>query len=375
MSAPKILYVESDRSRIDGTLESLRSDHPVLLADCGGNAMPILVADPDVAVLIAEIAPADPACGALLGRVRAERPDVVTLVLSDPADQADAIAAVNRGDAFRFVLRPFHDDELSTAVAAAIEYHRLRTAERVLLEDTLRGSLDALTELVALTSPAVFGRMSRVRARVHEISATLGVVAGWQLEVAALLSQVGHVVLPVATTEKLHASQRLSDEEAVQVARVPGVISQLISAVPRLETVREILSRIARESRPTSSAHPALVEHGAAILQIAIDLDRLEGEGRTRREAVAVLRERVGRYDDEILAKLARKREEPKPAREVSVAALHPGMVLGQDARLRDGTLVISRGAPVTATVLEKVRALGEGALREPIYLVAHPPV
>jgi hypothetical protein len=44
-------------------------------------------------------------------------------------------------------------------------------AERVLLEQTLRGSLKALVDVLSLVSPAAFGRAGRIKERVAELAA------------------------------------------------------------------------------------------------------------------------------------------------------------------------------------------------------------
>ena len=49
---------------------------------------------------------------------------------------------------------------------ACAEQYRLLTVEKVLLEQTLRGSVKALTDILAITNPAAFGRATRVERTV-----------------------------------------------------------------------------------------------------------------------------------------------------------------------------------------------------------------
>jgi hypothetical protein len=68
-------------------------------------------------------------------------------------------------------------------------------SERVLHEETWRGSVQALAEVFLLVQPAAFGRAMRLRRHVSDIARSLGVMPKWDIEIPALLSQVGSVAL------------------------------------------------------------------------------------------------------------------------------------------------------------------------------------
>jgi hypothetical protein len=91
------------------------------------------------------------------------------------------------------------------ACIAAVAQHRLITAERVLLEQTLRGSISALVDVLALASPAAFGRAGRVRGLVRKLADEVELENQWEVEVAAMLAHIGAVTLPAETAEKLDA--------------------------------------------------------------------------------------------------------------------------------------------------------------------------
>ncbi|MFM9458667.1 hypothetical protein ACKI1W_47580, partial [Streptomyces europaeiscabiei] len=90
--------------------------------------------------------------------------DAAQILLTGYADIQSAISAVNNGRLFRFLTKPCAPAELLAACLAGVEQHRLKTAERVLLEHTLKGSVNALSDVLALANPAAFGRSSSVRA-------------------------------------------------------------------------------------------------------------------------------------------------------------------------------------------------------------------
>ena len=87
-------------------------------------------------------------------------------------------------------------------LCACIEQHRLILAEKVLLEQTLRGSIKALIDILSLANPAAFGRATRLRHSVEQLLTHFEIRERWPVEVAAMLSQIGCVTLPPATVEK-----------------------------------------------------------------------------------------------------------------------------------------------------------------------------
>ena len=127
----------------------------------------------------------------LLARVKELSPESVRIMLTGQADLETAIAAVNQGNIFRFLTKPCSAEELAHTLTAALEQHRLVTAERNLLENTLHASVKVLTEVLSLVHPAAFSRASRIHRYVRHMAAVRKLPDAWQFEVAALLSQVG----------------------------------------------------------------------------------------------------------------------------------------------------------------------------------------
>src|ERR1035437_9820924 len=70
------------------------------------------------------------------------------ILLTGQSNLDSAIAAVNHGQVFRFLTKPCSPQNLLAAIQSAAEQHRLITAERELLEKTLRGSIKALIEIL-----------------------------------------------------------------------------------------------------------------------------------------------------------------------------------------------------------------------------------
>ncbi|MDB4915472.1 MAG: response regulator receiver [Gemmatimonadetes bacterium] len=178
---------------------------------------------------------------AFLKAARELAPDTVRVMLTGQADVTAAVACVNEGQIFRFLEKPCESSLLQSSLMAAAEQYRLITGERVLLEQTLKGSIAVLADVLALASPVAFSRAGRLKRTVNALAAAMSVPDVWQVEVAALLSQLGAISLSPATVEKMNRGDTLSATETEQAKGLPGVARQLISQIPRLEAVSDIL--------------------------------------------------------------------------------------------------------------------------------------
>ena len=177
-----------------------------------------------------------------LSRVRQTAPDSVRMMLTGNADLSTAIGAVNEGNIFRFLTKPCEQQALIKALSDGVRQYQLITAERELLEKTLRGSIKVLSEILHLLNPEAFGRASRITRYARKIASAMGVSDVWQIETAAALSQIGCVILPETALKKLYKGEELSGEESQLFAMHPYVGSDLLSHIPRMETIAKIIA-------------------------------------------------------------------------------------------------------------------------------------
>jgi response regulator RpfG family c-di-GMP phosphodiesterase len=370
---PRLLCVDDEPAVLEGLSLHLRRRFDVSTAPSGAAALALLERDGATDVIISDMRMPGMDGAAFLAAARQLYPDSVRILLTGQADLASAISAVNDGQIFRFLTKPCPPADMLAAVTAAVEQHRLITAERVLLEQTLHGSIKALTDVLALTHPATFGRAMRIKRNVSDMVSATGMVERWQVEVAAMLSQLGYVALPPEVSEKLYFGQHLSPQEEAMVARVPQVTEQLLGNIPRLEVVRAMLAGLHRppaRDAVSSDAERELVARGVQLLRIAVDYDVLEGQGSTPPTAFATMRGRRGGYDAATLEAFAALRGEAAPrveVRELTLSQLTAGMVVEQDVMMTSGALLVARGYELTGSLLERLRNFRPGSVREPI--------
>ena len=98
-------------------------------------------------------------------------------------------------------------DVLIDTLTAALQQHKLITAERELLEQTLSGSIRVLCDMLSFANPEAFGRSSRITRSVQAIADLLQLPDPWLTTTAAMLSQIGCVILPEIVLDKVYRGE------------------------------------------------------------------------------------------------------------------------------------------------------------------------
>jgi response regulator RpfG family c-di-GMP phosphodiesterase len=374
---PQVLCVDDEPNVLEGLSMHLRRSYEVLTATSGRDALELLRDKPYVAVIISDMRMPNMDGATFLSKARELVPSAVRMLLTGQTELEAAVSAVNDGQIFRFLTKPCPPTTLLRAVEAAGEQHRLLSAERVLLEQTLHGSIQALTDVLALVDPVSFGRANRIKRLVAELCQKLAVEERWHIEVAAMLSQLGHITLPAETVEKLERGTALDTNEKQMLLRVPGVVEQLLGHIPRLEPVRELLAGLLRNQAPRPASAGDVRQQqsrrAASILRAAVDYDVLETRGMRADAALAELRTHSDRYDGVVLEALVKLREgasAPAVPRLVLLTGLRVGMVFAEDLRSKLGIMLAGRGFEVTDGFLERLRNLRVGSMPDGVLVV-----
>jgi response regulator RpfG family c-di-GMP phosphodiesterase len=354
---PEVLLVDDEQHVLDGLALHLRRRFAATTANSGEEAVELLAADPSrFAVVVSDMRMPGMDGAAFLARAHAVAPDATRMLLTGHAEMDAAIAAVNEGRIFRFLTKPCPAAVLVPAIEAAVEQHRLVTAQKVLLRETFAGSIAVLTSLLELAQPRAFSRAGRVSRRVGELARHTGRDA-WQVEIAAQLSQIAAVMLPPDVLDRMESDEPLQAEDLDRIRRLPAMTADLLARIPRLEGVVGIL-------RGVESDDPGVPWESRA-LGVLLEMDSLEQRGTKPVQAVRLVRARRGARDREVLDEIDVMLEDHAATHSVgdcAPGALLPGMVLAEDVRDPAGNLLFARGYEVTGGLLEQVRATLERA-------------
>lgn len=373
---PRVLCVDDEQGVLDGLKRTLRTSFSIETALGGLAGLECVRTRDAYAVIVSDFRMPDMSGADFLAAARAVAPDSVRVLLTGQAGLDGAIAAVNEGQIFRFLTKPCPTDTLIKSLNACVEQYRLITSEKVLLGQTLHGSIKALTDVLAMSNPQAFGRATRLRRMVSELMADFAIPDQWAVEVACMLSQIGCVALPPKVQEKLYKGDLLNKDELLMAERASRFTEQLLSNIPRLGPVREILRlhtrRYAGEEAVPDGLVGDAIPWGARALKISLDFDLLSPHHEAK-DALHVLCSREGWYDPAILRVFVDShggQEEGARFCELKLSEITAGMTFLEDVRSTKGVLLIARGQDVTEGLLERLHNFHfAGGVREPLRM------
>jgi response regulator RpfG family c-di-GMP phosphodiesterase len=358
----KILCVDDEQRIVDSIALNLRKEYEVQTATSGADALRRLREVPGIAVVVSDMRMPGMDGATLLQEVMHNYPGVARILLTGEAGRDAAALAVNKGQILRFLTKPCPLDELKKAIEAGVSQYRLANIERAVLQETLLGCIHALVDLLALTNPLAFGRANRVQQRSVEFANYLGMPGYWQLEAAAILSQIGYIALPMSLVGKLYRGEPLSAAEAEMAAGAPEVATRLLDRVPRLEPVIQILVALNWDDAAVTRLGDGTIGLAARILGMVLEFDTLTTQGNEPGLAAQMLKNHSVRYGESLVARFGQyvgSTLDSRDVREIDMQAVEVGMVILQDLYGSNGTLLVSRGYRVTEAFRERAANLG----------------
>jgi two-component system, NtrC family, response regulator HupR/HoxA len=145
METRTILFVD-DEERILSSLKRGLMDEPynLLFADSGKNALELLEHN-EVHVIVTDMRMPEMSGLQLLKIVKKKYPNIARLVLSGYTQVGTLLTAINQGEIFKFITKPWKlEEEFKGVIAQAVDYYNLHI-ER----DQLAKELEALKAAAA----------------------------------------------------------------------------------------------------------------------------------------------------------------------------------------------------------------------------------
>lgn len=360
----KILCVDDEPNILAAFRRQLRDRYELEVLSSPTAALEQIGKGIKYGVLISDMRMPDMDGAAFLRRVREISPETVRVMLTGNSDQETAAQAVNQGKIFRFLTKPCSSDELASVLDEAMEYHRLITAERDLLQNTLSGSIKVLTDILSLVDPIAFGAGACLRQPVRDICGKLGIQNTWEIELAAMLSVVGWVSVPEQVKQKHRSGAKLTTEEATLIAAVQNTSSSLIQPIPRLQGVAKIISLSAQKGDSKSAVEgPGLsgkIIIGAKVLRITQAIVELETAGVSYAKALEKLKQNPNLYSPELVEKLLAHENQGNQKVIPETFSITPrdlcvGHRLTTDLYCTDGRLLLTAGTYISELLRQSI--------------------
>lgn len=359
-------------------------------------------------------------------------PDTKRVILTGYSDMKAAMDAINRGSVYRFMLKPWRDDEMTALVDEAVKHYNLaeenrrlnaltkrqnlelqelnkrlegfngklqekvfeRTREISELSEKVtryfRGSIDLLSRLSAMHSQ-VLGNHGR---RVAELAVRIGQQQSLgdkdlsELEIAATLHDIGKIGMDPRIvsssgeqTERERAVLRTHPVEgAGLIARIPGLndVGRLVRHHHEAYNGEGFPDRLRGDAIPVGSRIIAVADAFDNFLNMRSRYTETEAKA-----AIKHLEQRSGSQFDpaivEVLASLLMSDRIDIPEShevEISLRELRTGMVLSRDLVTAQGTTLINKGTMLSASRLPELfkRASADPILEGPFVYRQFPP-
>ncbi len=419
--SPVLLLVDDEPSILAALRRLLRAEGYVLhTAESGAAGLELLAQQP-VDLVVSDMRMPGMSGVQFLEQVRQRWPHTMRLLLTGYADVTATIDAINRGEIYRYLNKPWDDGELRSVIRDALHVQRLRSENERLLELTKAQNEELLdlnegletkvaqrtqeleqvnsflnlandrlkqrfmimvkmfSSLLELRGGAMAGHSRRVAELARKVAATMNEDSRVQQDVflAGLLHDIGKIGMPDALLSK--PVSRMVGHDMVEYAKHSANGE---AALLPLEELRDV-AHIVRSHHERFDGHgfPDSLQGtdipiGARILSVANDFDSLQiGTLSDKRmsadEAKGMILQGKGKaYDPQVVDALLRWLDQDKakgpPSRQVAVAELEPGMVLAHDLIGPNGVLLLAAGRKLDAVL---VRHMKEYAGRQNLKL------
>lgn len=303
----KILFVDDDRLVLEIAVSLFSAQGiKILIASDAMEALEIF-RQQDIAVIVTDNYMPGISGLELLDRLKDISPETVKILMTAYADLTCALSAINRSEVFRFVIKPWKNEELLNAVNDGIRRHHVLQSLRKDEEDVLR----SLAQTIELKDPSTKGHCDRVAILALILADALQLPKDMKREIkyGSWLHDCGKI----GVSEKiLNGRKQLNDQELATM-KMHAVWGADVAAKANLSQVAHNIIRYHHE-RFDGTGYPSGISGGdipieARIVAVADVFDALMNDRPYRRkysaeETFTILRSMSGSALDPDLVEL-----------------------------------------------------------------------
>ena len=409
-----ILFVD-DEANILSSLKRLFRPHgyQIFTAESGAQGLEIMQRE-NVDLVVSDMRMPEMNGAQFLEKVRERWPDTVRILLTGYAEIGATIDAINKGQIYRYVSKPWEDNDITLTVKYALQ-QKMLMREKLRLEELTHKQNEELKDLNAnletkvlarteevrqtmafleaaheklkksfITSVRVFSNLIEMRnpgksghsRRVADLARTLAQDLGLSASevqdtfIAGLLLDVGKIGLPDRLLDK--PFHNLNADERAEISKYPVKGEMALMALEQLQGAAKLI-RSHRE-RFDGTGYPdhlsgLSIPLGARILAVAEDYDTaLMGTDYTKAlnsaDASLLIQDGKGkRYDPAAVNALLKELGKIPPAKSsnssetiLRAGQILPGMILSQDVITWAGDILLAKEYVLTEALIDQIR-------------------
>lgn len=396
---PRILVVDDEPSILNALRRLLRTrEFEVVTAESAAEGLAILERE-SIDVVISDMRMPLMTGAEFLEQVFLRWPNVKRILLTGYSDVDSTIAAVNKGKIWRYIAKPWDDEDLILTVQQATAHrHLMSENERLMklikeqndqlrsLNATLEAKVDERTKalrqsfvntvhvfssMMEMRGGILAGHSRRVAEFARKVARKLGLdeKAVQEVFLAALLHDIGKLGLSDVAFDR--PFNTLSPELRAEVMKHPTRGEMLLMPIEQLAGAAVLIRH--HHEQFDGHGYPSGISGmeiplGARILAVVNDFDSLQlGLMTTHRfnriEALHYLVENRGkRYDPSVVDAFSAVLVEAEPAEFVEMplrpASLQPGYRLARDLLHHEGYLLLAKEHVLTAAEIAQLLRL-----------------
>jgi signal transduction histidine kinase len=171
---PSILVVDDEADVVESLRDLLRLDYQVLVAPSARQAIASL-GSRSVDVVMTDQRMPDMTGVELLEHVRETHPDTMRLLFTGYADIRAVVDAINRGNVYRYITKPWDPDELQAILRDAVERRFLNLERQRLVGELQRANEELMQANAALAATSAL-KSNFIQVASHELRTPLAIL-------------------------------------------------------------------------------------------------------------------------------------------------------------------------------------------------------
>lgn len=359
----RILIVDDDENILSSYKRTLRSKFNITTSSDPMEAVKLFTKQESFAVVLSDFKMPGLDGNTFLAEVKKYSPNTVRLMLTGYADTNTAITAVNKGNIFRLLTKPCPNDLLVNTLNDALNQYALITAEKELLQKTLKGSIKLLIDILSVFNPKAFSQANRLMTLSKNIAFRFGLNNTWELETMILLSKIGCVAIPSDILDKRMNGEPLTAEEENLYLSHPQIGKALLANIPRLENISNIISYQLLPFDPQNKSGKGSQEEipiEARILKVLDDYDFYLRQGIDEKNAIEKMKAKEGEYDPNIVIALDAEVAGIYSGLRIvtiDIEDIQAGMVIAEAIRDKVGHVLISKNSEISLVLKTRLES------------------
>ncbi|MGD1939384.1 MAG: response regulator [Cyanophyceae cyanobacterium] len=135
---PTVLVIDDEPDILDLLYRTLHREFRVLRASSGPDALEILAREDEIAVIVSDQRMPLMSGTEFLSLTAAQYPDIMRIIVTGYTDVDDLVEAINTGKVFKYVTKPWDDEDLKDSVRKAVATHNVLRSRTQALQKSLR---------------------------------------------------------------------------------------------------------------------------------------------------------------------------------------------------------------------------------------------